>query len=95
MRLVWSPRARDDVRRAIRYIGRDNPRAAAQVGARIKAAAQRLVTFPELGRPGRVAGTRELVVPHTPNIIAYQIAGDDIEILAVIHAARRWPDIFD
>jgi toxin ParE1/3/4 len=95
MRLVWLLRARDDGRHAVSYIGRANPGAAAQVGARIKASAQRLVNFPELGRPGRVAGTRELDVPHTPYIIAYQITGGDIEILAVIHAARRWRASFD
>jgi toxin ParE1/3/4 len=95
MKLLWLPRARDDVRHAVRYVARNNPRAAAQIGARIMASAQRLQMFPELGRPGRVAGTRELVVPRTPYIIAYQITGGDIEILAVIHTARRWPDSFD
>jgi toxin ParE1/3/4 len=49
---------------------------------------------PYLGRPGRVANTRELVVTSTPFIVAYRVVSDRIEILAVFHGARRWPDSF-
>jgi len=53
-----------------------------------------LVVHPYLGRPGRVTGTRELVVTSTPFIVAYQVVDDRIEILAVFHGARIWPDSF-
>jgi toxin ParE1/3/4 len=59
---------------------------------RIRAAASRLIDFPNSGRPGRVAGTRELVVPGAPYILPYRIDGDAVRILRVIHAARLWPD---
>jgi plasmid stabilization system protein ParE len=45
-----------------------------------------------LGRPGRIAGTREFVVSETPYAVPYRVAGADVEILAVVHGARRWPD---
>jgi toxin ParE1/3/4 len=48
-----------------------------------------------MSRPGRVAGTRELIVAGTPHIVAYRVAASRIEILAMIHAARRWPSTFD
>ena len=51
-----------------------------------------LAVFPLSGRPGRVEGTRELVVARAPYIVAYRIVEDDLEIAAIIHAARRWPD---
>lgn len=53
-----------------------------------------LLFHPALGRPGRVPGTRELVVTRTSFIVPYRIMGERVEILAVIHVARRWPDSF-
>jgi toxin ParE1/3/4 len=49
---------------------------------------------PALGRAGRVAGTRELVVAEAPYIIPYRVRGDAVEILRVFHAARKWPERF-
>ncbi|MGQ0673116.1 MAG: type II toxin-antitoxin system RelE/ParE family toxin [Hyphomicrobium sp.] len=94
MRLVWLPQAQDDVRQAHAYISEVSPKGAKAVVARIGAQVDALVDFPRIGRPGRVSGTRELVITRTPYIVAYRIVGDDIEILAVIHGARRWPDAF-
>ena len=54
----------------------------------------RLATFPEMGRRGRVGGTRELVIPSQPYIVAYRIQGQTIHILAVLHGARKWPEQF-
>ena len=51
--------------------------------------------FPYLGRAGRVTGTRELVMSRTPYIVAYRIHADVLEVLAVVHGARRWPERFD
>jgi len=47
-----------------------------------------------MGRRGRVGGTRELVIPSQPYIIAYRIRGQTIHILAVLHGARKWPERF-
>lgn len=58
----------------------------------IAQAVLRLVEFPESGRPGRVPGTRELVIPRTPYVVAYALTGDRIRILRVLHGAQMWPD---
>jgi toxin ParE1/3/4 len=68
VKLVWSLYALSDRDAIFSYIEADNPRAAVHVDEQIAAAVQRLIEFPESGRPGRVAGTRELVVPRTPYI---------------------------
>lgn len=94
MRIVWLPRARDEVREAHAYIASANPAAAKAVIARIRTQVKALADFPMSGRTGRVTGTRELIISKTPYIVAYRIAGDDIEILAVLHGARRWPESF-
>jgi plasmid stabilization system protein ParE len=62
---------------------------------RVDEAAQGLLAYPERGRPGRRRGTRELVVPSTPFIIAYRVTSDSVDVLAVLHGARRWPRRFD
>lgn len=49
---------------------------------------------PLIGRAGQVAGTRELVISRYPYIAAYQVKGKAVEILAVVHTSRLWPDIF-
>lgn len=92
MRLVWAPFAMADRDQIFSYIEVDNPRAAAEIDERIASAAQRLIRFPESGRPGRVAGTRELVVPRTPYIAIYAMTTDKVRILRVLHGARMWPD---
>ena len=51
-----------------------------------------LPKYPAIGRPGRVLGTRELVIGHLPYIIAYRMRGTDLEILRVLHSSRIWPD---
>lgn len=90
VRLVWTRPARDD-RRAIReYIAADNPRAALALDELIVQKASRLVRHPQLGRPGRVENTRELVV-HQNCILVYDVAGDLVRVLGVLHAARQWP----
>ena len=73
------------------FIAEDNPRATAKTAERILDAAERLTAFPASGRPGRVPHTRELVVPGTPFILPYRVRGEVIEILGVLHAARKWP----
>ncbi|WP_043358364.1 type II toxin-antitoxin system RelE/ParE family toxin [Belnapia sp. F-4-1] len=73
------------------YIALDNPTAAAAMAARLRAAIDGLKQFPERGRLGRVTGTRELVVPRTPFVVPYRIAGHEIQVLAVLHGARAWP----
>jgi toxin ParE1/3/4 len=58
---------------------------------RILDATDQLVDHPHLGRVGRVPGTRELVVARTPYIVIYEIEGDMIRIIRVLHTAQRWP----
>ena len=91
MKLVWSRAASDD-RRAIReYVAAENPRAAIALDELIGAKAAALARHPELGRPGRVPNTRELVV-HRNYPLVYDIAeGKLVRVLRVLHAARQWP----
>jgi addiction module RelE/StbE family toxin len=95
VKLVWSQRALEDRRAIFDYIEMDDPRAAIRVDDRIRDAIWRLIEFPESGRPGRVAATRELIIARTPYIAPYEIEGDLVRVLRVIHGARIWPDAFD
>lgn len=92
MRLVWTEPALYDLAAARAYVARDNSRAADRQIERVLAAVAGLLQFPEIGRPGRRAGTRELVVSRTPYIAAYRLRGDTIEILRVMHSKQRWPE---
>lgn len=94
MRLAWSPYALSDRDNIFTYIEAQNPRAAVQVDERISTTIYRLLDFPESGRPGRVAGTRELVIPGTPYIAAYILATDIVRVLRILHGAQMWPDEF-
>ena len=92
MKIVWSPLARRDLEQIEGYIRDENPIAARETAATIKSATRRLAEFPGIGRPGRWPGTRELVVPDTPYIIPYTVKDKEIWIIAVMHAARKWPE---
>lgn len=89
--VAWRSRALADVSRIVRYIAPDNPVAARRVGREILLAGDSLVMFPHRGRPGRLAGTRELVVM-PPYLIVYRVSADDaVTILRVWHAAQDRP----
>lgn len=68
--------------------------AARTVVQRVIAAVDQLSEQPAMGRPGRVPGTRELVVPRTPFIVPYRVRKEHLEVLAVLHSSRRWPEDF-
>jgi toxin ParE1/3/4 len=92
--VIWLDEALADLRAVGEHIARDNAEAAYRVMRRIKAVADTLADVPEMGRPGRVDGTRELVISDLPYILPYQITGETIRILAVMHTSRKWPEIF-
>ncbi len=92
MRLEWSHSAQADRDAIFDYIEADNPQAAITVDEHIQLQVEGLVRFPESGRPGRVEGTRELVIDRTPYIAAYRVDRGAIRILRVLHGAQRWPD---
>jgi toxin ParE1/3/4 len=91
-KLVWGRFALSDREEIFDHIEAENPRAAAHVDEQIVSAVRRLTDFPESGRPGRLGGTRELVIARTPYVAAYTVADDTIRILRVLHSAQMWPD---
>lgn len=95
MRLRWTAPALRDLEAIGDWTARDNPLAAARIVTAILDQAEALATHPHLGRPGRVADTRELVITDLPYLLPYRVRGEDVEILAVLHGARRWPQSFD
>ena len=92
MKLYWTLEAIADRDAIFDYIEADNPAAAAALDELFSEKAERLTDHPKLGRPGRVEGTRELVV-HENYILVYDIVGDLTRILRVLHAARQWPSV--
>ena len=90
MKLSWTPEAIADRDAIFDYIDADNPAAAIALDELFSEKAEQLTVHPKLGRPGRVDGTRELVV-HENYILVYDIAGELARMLRVLHAARQWP----
>ena len=93
MRVRWLRTALANLEAEADYIGEDSPDAAGRV-VQIFRTANLPKKNPAMGRPGRVAGTRELVVAGTPYVLPYRVRADAVEILRVFHAARRWPEGF-
>lgn len=95
MRIRWTRTALADLEAIGDFIARDNPAAAQRIVVGLVASIDKLRDHPNLGRPARLSGTRELVVAGTPYIAPYRVRGDEIEVLAVFHGARRWPGAFE
>lgn len=91
MTLVWLRRAITDRDAQLDYIAQDNPRAAIEQGDRIADQVSQLVRHPEIGRAGRMQGTRELVISRTPFIVVYRLKDKRIELLRLLHGAQQWP----
>jgi addiction module RelE/StbE family toxin len=92
LRVVWTPESEQDRANIWDYIAADNPLAAARMDRVFSDAAAKLASFPELGRAGKVPGTRELL-PHENYRLVYEVEGETVWVLALVHAARRWPPV--
>jgi toxin ParE1/3/4 len=91
MTVRWTTPASQDPKRIAHFIRRENPTAARRVATRIFSAGNALEEFPNRGRRGRIAGTRELAFPPWPYILVYQVTHDAVEILHIYHGAQDWP----
>lgn len=93
MNPIWSPEAIADLAALRAYITQDDPAAAQRVALYIVRNVETVLpNSSEMGRPGRVPGTREFVIPRTPYIVPYRLVGNTIQVLRVFHSARRWPE---
>lgn len=90
MRIVFSERARMDMREQTDFIASDKPNAALDVCERIESAIRRLADFPRLGCAGSREGTFEIGVPKTPFVVIYRLSKDSVVILRIRHSARNW-----
>jgi toxin ParE1/3/4 len=94
VRVRWLRAALANLEAEADYIAEDNPAAADRLVQRIMRAVNLLGKNPAMGRPGRVSGTRELVVGGTPYVVPYRVRANAVEVLRVFHAARKWPISF-
>jgi addiction module RelE/StbE family toxin len=92
MKVVWTPEAQQDRADIWDYIATDNPHAAIRMDELFSDAATRLATHPMIGQRGKVPGTRELI-PHESYRLVYEITGDTLWILTLVHTAREWPPV--
>lgn len=92
--LHWTPTATSHLRSTYKYVAQDNARAGQALIERILSAAERLCDFPRMGCEGRVEDTRELAIAGTPFVVVYRVGRSRVEVLAVFHAARKWPEAF-
>ena len=91
MRLRWLAAALRNLDEEAAFIAADDPQAARLVVSRVMAAVALLPEQPGLGRPGRVPGTRELLVAKTRYLGPYRVRDDVVEVLRVFHTSRRPP----
>jgi len=92
VKLTWTSRANADRRDIRHYIAEDNPAAALRLDALFEHRAASLLDHPQLGRPGRMPGTRELLA-HRHYLLIYDLNDEQVRILRVLHTARQWPPL--
>jgi toxin ParE1/3/4 len=94
MWIKWTRQALSNLDAAIHYIAADNPGNAQQVARKIWDSIQLLRQQPGMGRPGRVPGTRELIIADLPFIVPYAEHNGEIVILRIMHTSMKWPELF-
>jgi len=94
MRVKWTRKALVNLENAVEFIAADKPTAAADVALKIWNAAKMLAGQPGMGRPGRVPGTREFVIPGLSYILPYVEKEGAVFILRVMHTSMKWPETF-
>jgi toxin ParE1/3/4 len=92
MQVKWLRKALQNLDEEAAYVAQEDAHAAGLVVQRVMAAVDMLAEQPGLGRPGRVPGTRELIVIKTRYLVPYRVRGDTVEVLRVFHTSRRIPN---
>lgn len=92
MRIKWLSAARKNLDAATVYVAKEDPDAAQKMYAHIRRSVEALADHPEMGRPGRFFGTRELVIKGYPFIVPYRIRGNEVQIMRVFHTSQNLPD---
>ena len=91
MRIRLTDLAQADLESVQAHVAPDTPTVSVDQVLRVLDSAESLEEYPNLGRAGRVPGTRELVVGGTPYLVIYQVHTSTLWVLCVLHHARRWP----
>jgi toxin ParE1/3/4 len=94
MKVLYTSLAREDMMHLLNFIGSESPKSALEILNKIESQILNLKLHPEIGRPGRVASTRELVITGTPFIVPYQVRSNTLVILRIYHSRRKWPEGF-
>jgi toxin ParE1/3/4 len=92
VKLRWTAVAADDLKSVHEYLSENAPAHADAMVQRILSSIEVLQRYPHLGRQGRLEGTRELVITGSPFIVFYRLRKNQVEVLGVLHAARKWPE---
>jgi toxin ParE1/3/4 len=91
MELRWTEEAAADLEHITDHLFQNAPERAAELVRAIYNAPAALLTFPYRGREGKKEGTRELVLSPLPYIVVYQITGEAIHVVRILHGAQKWP----
>jgi toxin ParE1/3/4 len=94
LKLRWTHIALEDLQSVWEFGSGENEAAADHIIQHISAAIEQLPRHPNLGRTGRVPATHELGIIGTPYVASYRLSGQEIQVLAVLHGARKWPETF-
>jgi toxin ParE1/3/4 len=90
VKVLWLSRAVNDLKRLREYVAQDDPRVAETEVNKVVESVGLLKEQPSIGRPGRIANTRELVV--SSYVVAYRVKAGAVQVLRVLHSARKWPE---
>lgn len=91
MRVRWLRAALRNLDEAAEWIARDNPKAASEFVSAVRETVSRLADYPAMGKPGRVAGVREMPVQDYPYLIPYRVVGEELQVLRVFHIRQQRP----
>ena len=97
MLIRWSLAADNDLAEILAYfISIAEEESGKSVVSQLIKSASRLAQYPLSGRPGRLQGTREIILRKLPYILVYRIVSSElVEISRALHTSRLWPNIFD
>lgn len=93
MTIIWTRRAQRNLNELRQYIAIDSPQNSILIAKRIVEAVGLLATQPNMGRPGRLRETRELVISATPYIVAYRTDRSELTLIAIFHTSQKWPKV--